>query len=117
MHIAGGGELASEGAAEGVRGVDDGAAPADSWQGWPGVEGVRTRAWAAYSSSREQSPCLIPGKAVTCIGCDVRLFKPTLGLTQQGKIIAQYAYLAIGAFTAIIVLDHVAISQTASIDF
>ena len=32
MHIAGGGELASEGAAEGVRGVDDGAAPAGSWQ-------------------------------------------------------------------------------------
>ena len=28
MHLAGGGELASEGAAEGVRGVDDGAAPA-----------------------------------------------------------------------------------------
>ena len=33
MHIAGGGELASEGAAEGVRCVDDGAAPAGSWQG------------------------------------------------------------------------------------
>ena len=33
MHIAGGGELASEGVAEGVRGVDDGAAPAGSWQG------------------------------------------------------------------------------------
>ena len=33
MHIAGGGELASEGAAEGVRGVDDSAAPAGSWQG------------------------------------------------------------------------------------
>ena len=28
MHIADGGELISEGAAEGVRGVDDGAAPA-----------------------------------------------------------------------------------------
>ena len=41
MHIAGGGELASEGAAEGVRCVEDGAAPAGSWQGWPGVEGVR----------------------------------------------------------------------------
>ena len=40
MHIAGGGELASEGAAEGVRGVDDSAAPEGSWQGWPGVEGV-----------------------------------------------------------------------------
>ena len=38
MHIAGGGELASEGAAEGVRGVEDGAAPAGSWQGWPGVD-------------------------------------------------------------------------------
>ena len=41
MHIAGCSELALEGAAEGVRCVDDGAAPAGSWQGWPGVEGVR----------------------------------------------------------------------------
>ena len=40
MHIAGGGELASEGAAKGVLCVDNGAAPAGSWQGWPGVEGV-----------------------------------------------------------------------------
>ena len=42
MHIAGGFELASDRAAEGVRGVDDGAAPAGSWQGWPGVEGAET---------------------------------------------------------------------------
>ena len=31
-------------------------------------------------------------------------------------MIAQYAYLAIGAITAIIVLDHATICQTASID-
>ena len=46
LHIAGGGELAREGAAEGVRGdggVEDGAAPAGSWQGWPSVEGVRAQ--------------------------------------------------------------------------
>ena len=43
MHIAGGGELASEGAAEGVLCVDNGAAPAGSWQGWPGVEGVHAQ--------------------------------------------------------------------------
>ena len=33
-----------EGADEGKRGVDDGAAPAGSWQGWPSVEGVTMRA-------------------------------------------------------------------------
>ena len=32
------------------------------------------------------------------------------------KTIVQYAYLATGAITAIIVFDHAAISQTASID-
>ena len=48
-HIAGGGELASEGAAEGVRGVDDGAAPACSWQGWPRVEGVRAQELALHA--------------------------------------------------------------------
>ena len=40
MHIAGCSELDLEGAAEGVRCVDDGAAPAGSWQGWLGVKGV-----------------------------------------------------------------------------
>ena len=38
MHIACSGELASEGAAEGMSGVDDAVAPAGSWQDWPGVE-------------------------------------------------------------------------------
>ena len=54
MHIAGGCELASEGAAEGVRGVDDGAAPAGSWQGWPGVEGVCVRELALHAVLRER---------------------------------------------------------------
>ena len=53
MHIAGGGELASEGAAEGVRGVDNGAAPAGSGQGWPGVEGVRAQEPALHAVHRE----------------------------------------------------------------
>ena len=52
MHIAGGGELASEGAAEGVRGVDDGAAPGGSWQGWPGVEGVRAQELGLHAVHR-----------------------------------------------------------------
>ena len=52
MHIAGGGELASEGAAEGVRGVDDGAAAAGSWQGWPGVEGVRAQEFGLHAVHR-----------------------------------------------------------------
>ena len=42
LHIAYSDELASEGAAEGVRGLDDGAAPAGSWQGWLG-EGVHDK--------------------------------------------------------------------------
>ena len=54
MHIAGGGELASEGAAEGVRGVDNGAAPAGSWQGWQGVEGVRAQEPALHAVHRER---------------------------------------------------------------
>ena len=56
MHIAGGGELASEGAAEGVRacGVDNGAAPAGSWQGWPGVEGVHAQEPALHAVHRER---------------------------------------------------------------
>ena len=54
MHIAGGGELASEGAAEGVRGVDDGAAPAGSWQGWPSVEGVHAQEFVLDAVHRER---------------------------------------------------------------
>ena len=53
MHIAGGGELASEGAAKGVRGVDDGATPAGSWQGWPSVEGVLAQELALHVVHRE----------------------------------------------------------------
>ena len=49
MHIAGGSELACEGAAEGVRCLDDGAAPEDSWQGWPGVEGVCAQELALHT--------------------------------------------------------------------
>ena len=40
MHLAGTGKLASERAAEVVSCLNDCAAPAGSWQGWPGVEGV-----------------------------------------------------------------------------
>ena len=54
MHIAGGGELASEGAAEGVRSVDDGAAPAGSWQGWQGMEGVRAQELGLHAVHRER---------------------------------------------------------------
>ena len=93
MHIAGGGELASEGAAEGVRGVKDGAAPA-SRTALPrrvaGKVGLASKVCAHKSlgcmqfiaSAESLSQCLIPGKAVTCLGCDVRPFKPTL---EQGK--------------------------------
>ena len=52
MHIAGGGELASERAAEGVRCVEDGAASAGSWQGWPGVKGVRAQELAVHRECR-----------------------------------------------------------------
>ena len=54
MHIAGGGELASEGAAECVRGVENGAAPTGSWQGWPGVEGVRAQELGLHAVHRER---------------------------------------------------------------
>ena len=54
MHIAGGSELACEGAAEGVRCLDNGAAPAGSWQGWPGVEGVRAQELALHAIHRER---------------------------------------------------------------
>ena len=54
LHIAGGGELAREGAAEGVRGVEDGAAPAGSWQGWPGVKGVRAQELGLHAVHRER---------------------------------------------------------------
>ena len=54
LHIAGGGELAREGAAEGVRGVEDGAAPEGSWQGWPGVEGVRAQELALHAVHHER---------------------------------------------------------------
>ena len=54
MHIAGGGELASEGAAEGVSCFDDGAAPAGSWQGWQGVEGVRAQELGLYAVHRKR---------------------------------------------------------------
>ena len=54
MHITGGCELASEGAAKSVRGLDDGVAPAGSWQGWPGVEGVRARELALHPDHRER---------------------------------------------------------------
>ena len=54
MHSAGGSEVASEGAAEGELCVDDGAAPAGSWQGWPGVEGVRAQELALHAVHRER---------------------------------------------------------------
>ena len=54
LHIAGGGELASEGAAECVRGVKDGAAPTGSWQGWPGVEGVCAQELGLHAVHRER---------------------------------------------------------------
>ena len=54
MHIASGGELANEGAAEGMCCVDDGAAPAGSWQGWPGVEGVRAQELGLHAVHRER---------------------------------------------------------------
>ena len=40
--------------AEGVRGVDDDAAPAGSWQGWPSVEGVRAQELALHALHRER---------------------------------------------------------------
>ena len=54
MHIAGGSELASKGAAEGVRSVDECAAPAGSWQGWPGVGGVRAQELGLHAVHRER---------------------------------------------------------------
>ena len=59
MHIAGGGEVASAGAAEGVRGVDDSAAPAGSWQGWPGVDGVRAQELGLHAVHRERRDLLV----------------------------------------------------------
>ena len=54
MHFACGGELASEGAAAGIRGVDDSATQAGSWQGWPGVEGVRAQELGLHAVHRER---------------------------------------------------------------
>ena len=54
MHSAGGGERASEGAADGERCVDDSAAPAGSWQGWPGVEGVGAQEPVLHAVHRER---------------------------------------------------------------
>ena len=78
MHIAGGGELASEGAAEGVRagGVDSdhGAAPAKVGRASKVCAHKSLRCMQFIASA--EIFCLIPGKAVTCPGCDVRQFKP-----------------------------------------
>ena len=59
--------------------LDDSAAPAGSWQGWPGVEevGAQELALHAVHRDRQDLPVFIPGKAVNWLGCDVRLFKPT----------------------------------------
>ena len=54
MHIAGGGELASEGAAKGVRDLDNRAALAGSWQGWQGVQGVRAQELALHAVHHER---------------------------------------------------------------
>ena len=54
MHIAGGSELASEGAAEGLRCLNDGSALAGSWQGWQGVEGVRAQELALHAVHHER---------------------------------------------------------------
>ena len=56
MHIAGGGELASQGAAEGVRGVEDGAAPAGSWQGWQGVCAHKSLGCMQFIANAESLP-------------------------------------------------------------
>ena len=83
MHIAGGGELASEGAAEGVRGLDDGAAPAGSWQGWQGVEGVRARELALHEVHRERRDLpisslvrqsLVLGAMFACLSRHLRIY-------------------------------------------
>ena len=54
MHIAGSSELAKEGVSKGMRGVDDGAAAAGSWQGWQGVEGVRAQELGLHAVHRER---------------------------------------------------------------
>ena len=41
-------------AAEGVRGVEDGAAPAGSWQGWQGVKGVRAKELGLHAVHRKR---------------------------------------------------------------
>ena len=46
--------LASAGAAEGMRSVDDGAAPAGSWQGWQGVEGLHAQELRLHAVHRER---------------------------------------------------------------
>ena len=61
MHISGGSKLASEEAAEGVCGLDDGAAPEGSWQlvaRLPGIEGVRAQELALHAvhSKRQDLP-------------------------------------------------------------
>ena len=58
MHIASCGELANDGVAGGMRGVDDGAAPEGSWQGWQGVEGVRPQELGLHAvhSERQDLP-------------------------------------------------------------
>ena len=58
MHIVGGGELASEGAADGVCSLDDSAAPVGSWQRWQGVEGVRTQGLALHKFISSTETCL-----------------------------------------------------------
>ena len=82
MHIAGGGDLASEGAAEGVHGLDDGAAPVGSWQGWLGVQGVRTQELVLHAvhSERRDHPVsslvrqsLVLGAMFACLSRHLRI--------------------------------------------
>ena len=116
MH-AGGGELASEGAAEGVHGLDDGTAPAGSWQGWPGVKGVRAQELGLHAVHRERRvPVSSLVRQSFVLGAMFACLSQHLDLRNKEKIIVQYAYLAISAITATTVLDHEAIFQTASID-
>ena len=97
MHIACGSELASEGCC-----LNDCAVPAGCWQGssWLGIEGMRAQELALHAVHREHQDLPVSSLSMQSLVCS----------PVKDNIIVQYVYLAISAITAIIALDHAAIS-------